>query len=86
MSRTGVLILLGVLVILVPFSGLPVAVRTLLMVILGACVAGMGFALRAREARHTASSVTGETREASAISPEPPSVGPPEPPQGVSPV
>ena len=51
MSRTSVLILLGVLVILTPFSGLPASLRTLLAVILGACVSGMGFSQRAREAR-----------------------------------
>ncbi len=51
MSRTSVLILLGVLVILTPFSGLPASIRTLLAVILGACVLGMGLSERAREAR-----------------------------------
>lgn len=51
MSRTSVLILLGVLVILVPFSGFPSSVRSLLAVILGVCVFGMGLSQRAREAR-----------------------------------
>ncbi len=51
MSRNSTLILLGILTVLVPFSGLPIAFRTLLAVIFGACVAGIGFALRAREAQ-----------------------------------
>ncbi len=54
MSRTGVLILLGVLVILAPFSGLPIALRNLLAVIFGACVLGIGISLRTREARRAA--------------------------------
>ncbi len=52
MSRTSLLILFGILTVLVPFSGLPIAVRTLLTVILGASVAGIGLALRTREARN----------------------------------
>jgi hypothetical protein len=51
MSRSSTLILLGVLVILVPFSGLPTALRSLLAAILGACVLGIGLSIRAREAR-----------------------------------
>ncbi|MFZ3044260.1 MAG: hypothetical protein WA058_04120 [Minisyncoccia bacterium] len=51
MSRTSTLILLGVLTILLPFSGLPAAFRSLLAVIFGACVLGIGLALRAQEAR-----------------------------------
>lgn len=49
MSRTGMLIVLGVLTILTPFSGLPVAIRTLLTVIFGACVVGIGLSLRIHE-------------------------------------
>ena len=48
MSRAGTLILLGVLVILVPFSGLPTSIRSLLAVILGVCVLCIGLILRAR--------------------------------------
>lgn len=48
MSRAGILILLGILVILAPFSGLPTSIRSLLAVILGACVLGIGLMLRAR--------------------------------------
>jgi hypothetical protein len=51
MSRTSTLILLGILVILTPFSGLPMAIRSLLEVIFGACVFGIGLALRVHEAR-----------------------------------
>ena len=46
MSRAGILILLGVLVILTPFSGFPIAIRSLFAVILGACVLGIGLAMR----------------------------------------
>lgn len=55
MSRTGTLILLGVLTILTPFSGLPIALRTFLSVIFGASVAIIGLMQRAHEAksRHT---------------------------------
>lgn len=49
MSRASTLIVLGVLIVLVPFSGLPVALRSLLAVVFGACVLGIGFALRSRE-------------------------------------
>ena len=52
MSRSSVLILLGVLTMLAPFSGLPSPLRTLLTVIFGASVLGMGVALRTREMRH----------------------------------
>lgn len=40
------LIILGVLTILTPFSGLPASVRTLLTVIFGACVLGIGISMR----------------------------------------
>ena len=49
MSRTSSLILLGVLVILVPFTGFPMVIRALLEVIFGACVLGIGLSFRARE-------------------------------------
>ncbi|MGD0328592.1 MAG: hypothetical protein ABSB00_02695 [Minisyncoccia bacterium] len=47
MSRASSLILLGILVILAPFSGLPIALRSLLAVIFGACVLGLGLSMRA---------------------------------------
>lgn len=50
MSRTGLLILLGVLTIVIPFSGFPTALRTFLTVICGAGVLAIGFTLRARDA------------------------------------
>ncbi|MFA5942668.1 MAG: hypothetical protein WC798_03285 [Candidatus Paceibacterota bacterium] len=46
MSRASTLILLGIFVILAPFSGLPITIRNLLSVIFGACVLGIGLALR----------------------------------------
>lgn len=51
MSRTSTIILLGVLIILMPFSGLPISIRTLFTVIFGASVLGIGLALRAHEVR-----------------------------------
>ena len=73
MSRPSILILLGILTVLVPFSGLPIALRTLLSVILGAAVAGISLSLR-----------TDMARPAPPVTPasEP---SPPEPaPQGIS--
>jgi hypothetical protein len=46
MSRPSVLILLGLLTMLVPFSGLPANIRTLLFVIFGAYTLGIGISLR----------------------------------------
>jgi len=53
MSRTSTLILLGILVILVPFTGFPMNIRSLLEVIFGAYVLGIGFSLRSSEAKTT---------------------------------
>ncbi|MEK7604854.1 MAG: hypothetical protein AAB442_03620 [Patescibacteria group bacterium] len=55
MSRTSTLILLGVLIILTPYSGLPIAIRTLLEVVFGALVAGIGLLIRTREIQNVAS-------------------------------
>lgn len=55
MSRSGVLILLGVLAMLTPISGLPSAFRTLLTIGIGAGVAGVGLSLRARHVLETVS-------------------------------
>ena len=76
MSRTSTLILLGVLTILIPFSGLPTAFRSLLAVIIGACVFGIGLSMRAHEARNARTPV------------DTPSSPVPEPtqPNGVSPI
>jgi hypothetical protein len=46
MSRPSVLILLGILIVLTPFSGLPVGIRTPLLVVFGAYVLGIGISLR----------------------------------------
>ncbi len=46
MSRSSTLILLGAIVILIPFSGFPVSFRTLLAVICGACILGIGLSIR----------------------------------------
>ncbi|MCX6787555.1 MAG: hypothetical protein NT108_00095 [Candidatus Kaiserbacteria bacterium] len=73
MSRASTLILLGILAILVPFSGLPISIRSLLAVMFGACVSGIGLSLRAREARTASAEQTSSVSE-------------PVPPQGVSPI
>lgn len=46
MSRSSTLIVLGILIMLAPFSGLPGSLRTLLLVIFGAAVFGIGIASR----------------------------------------
>ncbi len=51
MSRVGILILLGLLTIITPFSGLPVSVRTFLVVVFGACVLGIGIAIRSQDVK-----------------------------------
>jgi hypothetical protein len=82
MSRANTLIFLGVLVILAPFSGLPITFRNLLAVIFGACVFGIGFLMRAREVRlRAAQSPTVDTPvpESSAETPH-------QEPRGVSPI
>lgn len=48
MSRVSMLILLGIVNMLVPFSGLPVALRSLLVVVIGACVFSIGLSFRSR--------------------------------------
>ena len=49
MSRTGALILLGVLTILIPFSGLPGSFRTTLTIFFGVVILSIGLSLRSRE-------------------------------------
>lgn len=51
MSRSSILIILGVLTLLTPFSGLPGTFRTLLAVAFGAAVLGIGIAERSKEQR-----------------------------------
>jgi len=49
MSRSSTLILLGILTIITPFSGLPTSFRSLLLVIFGTCVIGIGLGMRTRK-------------------------------------
>lgn len=51
MSRASLLILLGVLLFITPFSGLPSVFRTLLTVVFATLVMGIGFAIRLSEVR-----------------------------------
>lgn len=46
MSNASTLIVLGILGIILPFSGLPVAIRSFLTVVFGAWIIGIGFSLR----------------------------------------
>ena len=57
MSRSSALILLGILVVLAPLSGLPESWITALLALLGIGVALMGVALRAEHARRMGHSV-----------------------------
>ncbi len=50
MSRSSTIILLGVLTVLIPFSGLPLAFRSLITVVFGMSVLVVGLSLRSREA------------------------------------
>lgn len=55
MSKSSALILLGVLTVLTPFSGLPASFRDFLTVVFGILVLAVGFLLRAKEvAEHAA--------------------------------
>lgn len=49
MSRSSTLILLGLLIVITPFSGLPTALRTFLLVLFGALVVAIAFLIRSRE-------------------------------------
>lgn len=80
MSRPSIFILIGVVAMFVPFSGLPDSVRTVLIVIIGAVVFGFGLADRLRAQRASASSAAPEP--AAAPAPSVPAI--PEPPKGVS--
>lgn len=75
MSRTSTLILLGILVIITPFSGLPIFLRSALAVIFGACVLGIGLRDRTQEARAS---------RGAQPSVEPPAA--PQPPSDISPI
>lgn len=83
MSRTSTLITLGVLIILTPFSGLPIAIRTSLLVIFGAAVASIGLSMRMREAQ-SARPTTEPPVQQAAPAPETPKE--PASPTGVSPI
>lgn len=76
MSRSSTLILFGILIMLTPYSGLPIAFRTFLIVVFGACVAVFGFLLRKSDVRE--SKAAQEAPQAESASPEPP--------QGISPI
>lgn len=70
LSRINALITFGVLIMLDPFSGLPIAMRTLLQIAFGAAVLGIALSMRAEELRNQ--------------HPAPESPPPSEPPPGMS--
>jgi hypothetical protein len=49
MSRSSTLILLGIFTIITPFSGLPMAFRSLLLFIFGVCTLSVGLSMRANK-------------------------------------
>ena len=51
MSRSSALIILGILTVLAPYSGLPVAMRAMIVLVLGAAVLAIGVTMRAEAAR-----------------------------------
>ncbi len=57
MSRTGTLILLGIVNMLSPFSGLPIAIRSLITVVIGVGVLGIGLSLRKNEVQSSETGV-----------------------------
>lgn len=83
MSRTSILILLGVLIILAPFSGLPVGIRSFSTVVLGACVAIIGLMVRGNEAKGQRASASATLSPSADESPAPELASPPS---GVSPI
>jgi len=80
MSRPGILIILGVLVILIPVSGLSSTSRSFLSILLGALVLGIGLSLRTRGTH--GSPVLPSTLPT--VDPLPPTE--PHTPRGVSPI
>lgn len=77
MSKTSTLILLGVLTILAPFSGLPLSLVKLVIVVLGACVAIVGLMLRAHEthrARQSTQAALSGATEAPQVLETPPTI------------
>ncbi len=68
MSRASMLILLGILTILTPFSGLPIAIRSTLLVIFGTGIFGIGLSLRVHHARRAQVSAEVSTIESTNFS------------------
>jgi len=84
MSRTSTLIVLGILIIIVPYSGLPVAFRGLLEIAFGALVLSIGLWLRSKEAKRATLSSPEPMAEPSVPAAHAEEV--PPPPHGVSPI
>ena len=72
MSRTSTLITLGILTLIMPFSGLPMALRSLITIACGASVLSIGLIQRSREAKM--------------MQPPAETSAPPSPPSNISPI
>lgn len=68
MSRPSILLLLGALVLLVPFAGLPSSWVRIIELLLGAGVFAVGFSLRAAEVKESKSAAPDAPAEAPAES------------------
>lgn len=91
MSRSSILILFGVLVIVAPFSGLPSSFRAFLLVVFGAAIVIVGLMERLEHVRFartkTTTPVSEDVLEETPVTVEPVSETPvTEPPHGVSPI
>ncbi|MES2226104.1 MAG: hypothetical protein V4480_04845 [Patescibacteria group bacterium] len=64
MKRETILIILGVLIVLSPWSGLPLAWLSWVLPVLGLAVAAIGFTLRARSAPRALSTDVQSFRDA----------------------
>ncbi|MFA7302345.1 MAG: hypothetical protein WC030_01175 [Candidatus Paceibacterota bacterium] len=71
MSRSSTLVLLGVLTVLAPLSGLPSSFRTLLAAVLGASVMGIGLAMRTRPAKSVTESESASEEPSHSAAPPP---------------
>lgn len=64
MSRSSALVLFGIVTVLSPLSGLPIAFRTLITIACGVAVLSIGLIMRTRDAVSAASTKSDVPREA----------------------
>ncbi len=75
MTRPSILITLGIIIVLLPFSGLPIGLRSFILPILGLAVLVVGISLRAPRAL--------PPLESAAAEPAPPPASAPTHPQAM---